>query len=178
MSGAMRRRGASLVEALLGLAIAGMVVGLAFGLYRFGVVATGGTVAPQVGLQMASRKALVDFIREIQETVEIVRPPAGSTLSYFVARDKVNRILTAYLVRNGADSSAAGRDLYDLWVHRKDYPPEPSTQVRLLGHVERLTFTTLSPGLLQIHLELNEAGKTYSLLTAVRSRNILTEGRL
>lgn len=178
MKAALRRRGASLVEALIGLAVAGMVLGLAFGLYRFGVVATGGTVAPQVGLQTASRKALVDFIREIQETIEIVRPPAGSTLSYFIARDKINRILTAYLVKNAADSAAAGRDLYDLWVHRKDYPPEPSTQVRMLTRVERLTFTTLSPGLIQIHLDLNEAGKTYSLLTSVRSRNILTEGKL
>ena len=90
----------------------------------------------------------------------------------------MNRILTAYLSKNAADSAAAGRDLYDLYLYRKDFSGPPPIQQKMLSRVERLTFTGLSPGLLQINLDLHEQGKTYTLLTAVRTRNILTEGRL
>ena len=172
-----RRRAVTLIEILVGLAIMVVLSGVAYQLMRFGIVSVGSTVAPQVGLQTASRKAMVDFIREIQEAIEVARPLPGSTLAYFVARDKTNCIVTVFSVKNDADSTAAGKDIFDVFLNRKQFT-KPDEQRRMLSHVERLTFTALSPGLLQIHLDLNEAGKTYSLLTAVRARNILAEGRL
>lgn len=178
MTPATRRLGVTLIEGLIAIILVVMIGGVAYNLWRFGVVSVGSTVTPQVGLQMASRKAMVDFVREVQECIEVARPFPGSTFSYFVARDKLNKILTAYLVKNAADSAAAGRDLFDLYLHRKDVSGGPATQVKMLSKVERLTFTALSSGLLQINLDLHEQGKTYALLTAVRTRNILTEGRL
>lgn len=171
------RRAVTLVEILVGLAVTVVISGAAYGLMRFGIVSVGQTVTPQVGLQTASRKAMVDFIREIQEAIEIARPVPGSTLTYFVARDKTNCIVTAYLARNDADSTTAGRDIYDLYLNRKDFAG-PSSQRKMLTHVERVTFTALSPGLIQVHLDVNESGKSYAMLTAVRCRNILGEGRL
>ena len=173
-----RRPAVTLVEGLMGLVLAVVIAGVAYNLWRFAAVSVGSTIAPQVGLQTASRKAMVDFIKEIQEAIEVARPIPGSTLSYFVCRDKLNRVMTAYQVKNDADSLAAGKDLFDLYIHRKDFSGAPVSQIKMLTRIERLTFTSLSPGLLQINLELNDSGKTYALLTAVRTRNILTEGRL
>lgn len=168
----------TLVEAIIGVILLVMIMGVAFSMWRFGVVSVGATVTPQVGLQMASRAAMVNFVKDIQECIEVARPFPGSTFTYFVARDKVNNIITAYLVKNDADSLAAGRDLYDLWLHTKPTGTGTQSQKKMLSKIERLTFTALSSGLLQINLDLHEQGKTYALLTAVRTRNILTEGRL
>jgi type II secretory pathway pseudopilin PulG len=175
----LRRRAFTMIEILVGFGIFLVLAGVAYGLLRFGIVSVGATVAPQVGLQMASRKAMVEFIKQIQECIEVARPLPGSTMTYFVARDKVNRIMTAYLVKNAADSTTAGKDIFDLYVHTKDFTPgKAPTNTKVLSNLERLTFTSLSPGLLQIHADLHEQGKTYALLTAVRTRNILAEGRL
>src|SRR4051812_16663275 len=114
----MARRGFTLIEALVALALALIVMGMAYQLFRFAVVSTGATITPQASLQIASRKAMLDFIKEIQECIEVARPLPGSTMSYFVARDKINRVMTAYLVRNAADSARAQRDLYDLYLFR------------------------------------------------------------
>lgn len=166
-----------MVEILVGMGLLVIISGVAYGLMRFGIVSVGTTVTPQLGLQTASRKAMVDFIREVQESIEIARPLPGTTLTYFVARDKTNCVVTVYSVKNAADSTAAGKDIFDVYLHRKRFT-KPDEQKRILTKVERLTFTALSPGLLQVHLDLNEGGKTYSLLTAVRTRNILSEGKL
>jgi hypothetical protein len=174
------RSGLSFVEGLLSLSLGLLVVMAAVSLWRFGIISVGATVSPQVGLQMASRKALVDFVHEIQECSEVVRPPSGSSLTYFMARDKLNQILVGYQVQNAADSASAGRPLFDLLLYRYDYgaTPPAKAQVKILTRVERLTFTTLSPGLLQLNLDLNDQGKTYTMLTAIRLRNVLTEANL
>jgi hypothetical protein len=174
------RRGLGLVEGMIGAAIALIVVAGTISLFRFGVISVGATLTPQAGLQMASRKAMVDLIHQIQECSEMVRPAPGSSLNYFMARDKLNQILVAYQVQNAADSAAAKKPLYDLFVYRYNYGATPAAknQVKLLSSIQRLTFTTLSPGLIQLNLDLNEQGKNYTLLTAIRLRNILTEGRL
>jgi hypothetical protein len=174
------RRGLGLVEGIVGFSIAMIVVAGAVSLFRFGVISVGATVTPQAGLQMASRKALVDFIRQIQECSELVRPSPGASLNYFMARDKLNHILVAYQVQNPADSAAAKKPLYDLYLYRYTYGATPpvQSQSKLLSAIERLTFTNLSPGLIQLNLDLNEQGKNYTLLTAIRLRNVLTEGKL
>lgn len=173
----MRRRAMTLIESLIGIGLALVVCGIAFEMWRFGVVSVGSTVSPQVGLQMASRKAMVDFIKEIQECIEVARPLPGTTTDFIIARDKVNDILSAYLVKNDADSAAAKVPLYDLYVDHKPVG-KPSTPLKMLGKVERCTFTGLSPGLVQIHLDVHEQDRSYALLTAVRTRNILGEGNL
>jgi len=176
-----RKRAAfTLLEVMIGLVIATVVMGIAFSLFRFARVATDGSLGPQMGLQTTTRTALVRFIKEVQECVEIVRPVQGSSLNYFLARDKLNRILSVYIVKNEADSATAGLDLFDLVLNRFDYGQSASgTHRRVIASgVERLTFTTLSPAVLQIHMMVRESKKSYTLLTTVRTRNILTEGRL
>lgn len=170
----------SVVEVLVGVALALVVLGVAFGLLRFVRASTEQTLAPQLGLQMASRSALVQLVKQLQECVEFLRPQQGSSLTYVIARDKTNFMLTGYVARDDVASRAAGRNLYQLYLHRYDYVPgpDPAKQLKILDGIERAAFTTLSPGVLQIHLTLHEQGKSYTLLTTVRARNVLAEGEL
>lgn len=176
------RRGFTLVEVSIALTVALLVIGAAFALHRFATVSTQQTLGPQLGLQTASRAALVQFIREIQESIEIVRPAQGCTLNYFVARDKLNQFLVGYVAPKAGAAGGGGTDpaLQELYLYRHDYDhDDPARQQRkVLDGVERITFTTLSPGVLQIHMTLWDQGRDYTLLTTVRARNILAEGEL
>lgn len=172
--------GFSVIEVLVAATVGLMVLGLAFGLLRFVRASSEKTLAPQVALQMASRSALVQLEKELQQCVEFIRPKQGSSLTYFIARDKQNLILTGYVARDDAASQSAGRDIYQLYFHRHDYTPgaNPALQRKVLDGIERISFTTLSPGALQVHMTLHELDKSYSLLTTVRARNVLSEGEL
>jgi hypothetical protein len=163
---------------MLAVVIGVVCLSVAYMFLRSARVSTESTLGPQMGLQQTARKALVEMIKEVQESIEIVRPQAGSTLTYFIARDKLDQILTVYLVKNDPMSAKAGRDIHDLMVYRYDYGKTPPKTDKVLSGIERAGFTALSSGLLQIHFELHENGKTYPLLTTVRCRNILPEGEL
>lgn len=174
------RRAYSLAEVLVAAGLCLLVLGAAFGLLRFMRTSGEQVLGPAMGLQMASRSAMIQLVKELQECVEFIRPQQGLSLTYFVARDKVNRILTGYVARDAAASQAAGRDLYRLYLHRHEYEPapDPAKQRKVLEGIERASFTTLSPAVLQIHLTLHEQGKSYTLLTTVRARNVHTEAEL
>jgi hypothetical protein len=174
------RRGFGTLEMLVGICLGVIVLTMGYLLLRFSRVSTEASLGPNMGLQTASRKAMVELIRELQESIEVVRPVQGSSLTYVLARDKLNRILTVYLVRNEELTTRAGRPLYDLYLHRNDHGASaPGVNQRyLIGSIERAAFTSLSSGLLQIHLDFHEQGRTYPFLTAVRSRNIQTEAQL
>lgn len=179
MRSPVRRHGVTLVEVLVGLGIGTIVLGIAFQLQRFSSYSTQQTLGPQLGLQTASRAALIKFIREIQESIEIVRPLQGGTLHYFMARDKFNQIMVGYSAPQLAPPPGQTVPLEDLYIHRYSYDPAvPGEQVKILENLKRITFTTLSPGALQIHATLSEQGKEYTLLTTIRTRNILSEGEL
>lgn len=171
----------SVPELLIAVCIGVVVLAAGFMLMRFARVSTEASLGPSMGAQMQSRKALVELIRELQECIEFVRPTAGATLSYLVARDKLNRVLVLYLVDDAEQSARAGRPMRTLYLYR--YEPDGSgnpeaSQRFVLGGVETAGFTTLSSGVVQVHLELFESGKTFPFLTAVRARNIQTEAEL
>src|SRR5258708_9215884 len=105
----------------------------------------GATVAAQVGLQTASRKAMVEFIKELQESIEVARPLPGSTLNYFIARGRTNCITTSFLVKNAADSAAAGIDLYDPSIDHRDFGGK-SNQVKSLSSAEPCTLARAASG--------------------------------
>jgi hypothetical protein len=175
------RRGVSVLELLVAVCIGVLVIGGGAMLTRFARVSTEASLGPSMGAQMQSRKALVELIRELQECIEFVRPSAGATLSYLLARDKLNRVLVLYLVDNAEQTTRAGRPMRDLYLYR--YEPDgggspEASQRWVLGGVENASFTTLSSGVIQVHLELFESGKTFPFLTAVRARNIHTEAEL
>lgn len=169
-----------MTEMLVAVCIALLVLSGGYMMVRAARVSTEASLGPSMGLQLNSRKALVEMIRELQESIEIVRPSAGGSLSYLLARDKLNRVLVLYIVKNEKDSAKAGRDLHDLYLYRYDHGERaPALNQRLvLSGVERAAFTALSSGLVQVHLDLHEQGKSFPFLTGVRCRNIQTEAEL
>lgn len=171
------RRGFTLVEGLVGVTIFFVVLMCAYTLFNAGNKASATTITANATLQNASRKAMMDFLKEVRESIEVMRPAPGASLTYFVARGKVNDILTGYQVQNAAASAKANKPLYDLYLHRWDPTgtPQSGKPALVVGGIERLTFSTSSTGLLHVNLELFEDGRTSSLITAVRTRGIGSE---
>ena len=173
------RRATTLIEVLVAFMLVVTVLATAWMLHRSGTVGVQATLGPQMGLQMTTRKALVEFIKELQECVEFVRPYQGSTLNYLMARNKLDLVLLCYLVQNDRDTAREGLPLYDVYVYSNDETIPPASRQRLLfGGISRLSFTALGSGAVQIRMDVYEQGRTYPLLTTVRARNIELEGDL
>jgi hypothetical protein len=175
-----RRSGLSVLETLIGVVVGLLVLSMAGGIMRWARVCAVTTLGTQMELQMETRRALVEFIKELQENIEIAEPPAGATLNYCLTRDKLNQLLLCYTRKNDLDSKRAGRPLHDLYMYRYDYGATPPAGCGwlVLSHLERVAFTSLSSGLIQIHLDFYENGRSYPVLTAVRTRNIYAESVL
>lgn len=173
-----RRRALTLMEMLVAFSMFLMMVTLVFGITGFTSRAAG-VAEPNADLQSATQKALLTFLRQLEESIEFLRPTSGGTLTYFIARSKTNEIHTAYQEEDSVATVKAGRKIYRLVLYRH-HPVDPAVSSRevLIENVERLTFTSRSPGLLQVHLKLHEAGRSYTLLTTVRARGIPSEGQL
>jgi hypothetical protein len=91
----------------------------------------------------------------------------------------LNRILTGYLCEDPQSLKRTGKLLYQLYLVRSDYSGNPAIKKKpLLTNVERLTFTTLSPGVLQIRADIYEQKSSYTILTAVRTRNVFADSDL
>lgn len=172
-------RGVSITEVLMSTTISVFIIGVAFVAYRGTVTSSRSTFGPQTALQASTRVALLELMRELQECIEFLRPRSGTTLGYLLARDKVDVPMLVYAVRNAGDSQSAGRDVCDLFVCHEDpgLPPERRTR-RLLSRVERLGFTALGSGAIQIRLDIREQGRSCPILTTIRARNIALEGSL
>ena len=166
-----RRAGFTLVEVLVVLVLLGMLISVAVYLFGFGGRATR-RLTPRLSLQQAGRKALVAFLREIQEGMEVVTPRPGSTLSYALIRDKLARFRLYYQIASGPGS-------YALWRYTEDPALAVGQRKELLfSNIQRLTFTSHSEGALQINLELQEDEERYSLVTSVRLRNLASAEEL
>ena len=175
MAGSVRpvRRGFSLVELLVALGLCGLVIGVAVYLFVYGGHATRAVTAKLAG-QQAGRKALVAFLSEIQEGMEVVIPRPGTTLSYALVRDKVAHLRLYYQVKSAPDATT-----YALWRYVQD--PSLAAGVRkekLLDNVRRLSFTSRSEGALELNLEVQEDDQVWSLITAVRLRNLASAEEL
>jgi hypothetical protein len=174
------RTGFSVLEMLLATALALLVLVAAHQRLRGARVATDLTLAPQAELQSATAVLLLDLVQELKESIEVVKPAEGTTLNYAVVRDKLNELLLVYPVLDEAATRSSGRPLYDLYLHRTDPSAQPlATRQRLLIRgVERIAFTSLSSGALQVHINIHRDGRVYSLLTTIRMGNIASEAAL
>lgn len=164
----MRRRAFSLVEMIVGVGLLGLVIGGLVFLLGSGSRATG-RLTPQLSLQQAGRKAVVRFLRELQEGMEVVSPAPGCSLSYAVIRDKLSRARWFYLVEKKGGASP----VMELWRYVDDQTVSAQERSeKLLDDVRRLAFTSRGEGALQVNLLLAEGEQEYALLTTVRLRNI------
>lgn len=164
----MTRRGVSVPELLVAAAILALLAGAAIRGLAFGTRSTG-RLTPQLALKQNSRKAIVRFLRELQEGMEVVSPAPGRTLSHAIVRDKVSRARWFYQVAHVMNVQTR----HELWRHVDDtsLPKERRAEL-LLTDVKRLAFTSRGEGSLQVNLTLAEGESEYTLLTTVRLRNI------
>jgi hypothetical protein len=164
------------MEMLIGAGLAVVLLGLVVELLRHGSRSTHGLTA-RMSLQQESRKAIVRFLKEVQQGMEVIRPVPGSTLSYALVRDKMSLVRWYYLVGKPASDPAAGP--YELWRHLDDPAMAAGERAeRLLDNVQRVTFTSTSEGALQLHVTLRESGTESAVLTTVRLRNLASAEQL
>lgn len=165
------RRGLSLTEFIIALSLVALVITSVMWFFVFSARATS-RATPQMALQQSSRKALVRFLRELQEGMLVVSPRAGATLSYALVKDKLAVMRWYYLVRKSGGES-------DLICYRHDPAiAEPQRSSVMLAGVKRLTFTCRSEGALDINLVLAEGDQEYATLTTVRLRNLASGEQL
>lgn len=160
------RRAFTILEMTLVAALFAVVLGLIVWITGFGRSASG-RLGAQASLQQGSRKALVRLLRELEESIEVVSPRPGTTLSHALVRDKLSLARWYYQV-----PSADGRS-FDLRraIDSATLPPGQRDEL-LLTSIRRLTFTARTEGALQVHLVLSEGAEDYALVTTVRLRNI------
>lgn len=165
-SGGARRRAFTLVEALVAVALATGAIGLLIWLLVFGGRSSE-RITPQLALQQESRKAVVRFLKELQEGMEVISPRPGSTLTYALVRDRVARVRWFYQVPGST------RGLFDLVRYVDDAKLAGAERLEtLLTRVRRLTFTARGEGLVQVNLLLADGEQEYALLTTIRLRNL------
>jgi len=152
---------------LIGLALFGLILGIIVWLLGHGS-RSGQRLSTQMAVHQASRKALVRFLQELQEGIEVIRPTPGTTLSYALVRDKYSCVRWFRQVPRPGSGG-----LYDLRRYADDLAlPMDRRDELLLSDVKRLTFTARSEGALQINIVLAEKDRDYALLTTVRLRNL------
>lgn len=167
-AGARTLRAITLLEALIVLGVLGLVLGIVVWVLWFGT-ASSLRLAPQMALQQASRKAVVRFLRDLQQGMEVLLPLPGATLPYAVARDDVSAICFYHLVSRTDRPDGT----MELWRYRMDPGQAPRGERELiLSNVRRLSFTARSEGALQLNLLLAEGAEEYAIITTVRLRNI------
>lgn len=164
----MTRRAFGIVEVLTAAVVLGILLGAVWFVFASGSRATA-RLTPQLSLQQTGRKAVVRFLRELQEGMEVVTPAPGCTLSYAVIRDKLSRARWFYLM----EKRGGAVPVMELWRYVDDQTVDRSQRSeKLLDDVRRLTFTSRGEGALQVNLLLAEGEQEYALLTTVRLRNI------
>lgn len=160
--------------AVLELLIAASLVATLFALTVSGITwsrrAASSGVMPKVELQYQARAALAALVAELEDGIEVVRPPCGATLDYFVVRDGRNHLLLGY-----PEETRQGRR---FCLFRRDTSPggRDTGQRVLWPRIQDVAFTALAPDLLQVRLTLeDENGARFPVLTAIRCRNSSAE---
>jgi len=156
------RAAITLLETILGAAIFAMLLGALLGLLSRGS-SLGSREMEIFGLQADAQRALIRFINELQEGMELVAPQPGNTLPYAVIRDKLNRLAVYSLCRTEVPGE------YALKVDVGS--PQGLRSETLFRGVSRLTFSSLSDGAVRLHLILGAGDRQHAFYTQIRMRN-------
>ena len=125
-------------------------------------------LSARTSAQQTTCRAIMRLLTELQEGMEVLSPPPGTTISYALVRDKLSLVRWYYLV-----PQSGGKGTHELWryLHDGKLPREKRSEL-MLQNVRRLTFTCRSEGAIQVNLTLAEDDQAYSILTSVRLRNL------
>ena len=176
---ASRRRALTLVEVVVASAVFAMVIGFSVGAFRAFQGKASENLSKRLILQMEARKALVHLYRRLQEGIEIVSPPAGTTLPYLVYRDLLNNIRMVYLEKDEFLSKQEKKDIYRAMGVMRDPTGKivEKPQV-LMKHVVQMNFTTYHEGAVLLSVRLQGGTGDFSLINFVRLQNISSQESL
>lgn len=138
---------------------------------RSAAVSMAGNLSAHMDLQRSC-----DILSEaLIDGTEVIKPAAGSSMGILLVRDLVNYTTMFYLEREPTSSVNSATPTYALYSFTDTYgtTAAPNPKKRLFKGVRRLLFTTLSPGLVQVHLTLLDAGgKELSALMELPLKNV------
>lgn len=157
-----RRRAFSVLEMVFVTVIAGVLFYAIYSVFGAGRRMED-TLSAHLGMQADARRALMEFIRDLQESMAVVRPAPGNTLSYAIVRDKLSR-LTVY-------TAAPGNNPGELILLRDVTSPTGSARSRVLDGLYRVAFTATSDRALSLHLLFGDGDRRMAFHTQVRLRN-------
>jgi prepilin-type N-terminal cleavage/methylation domain-containing protein len=169
-------RGITLLEVIIAMMIFSFFLAAFYRVMERVVGRTSQRLSERLVLQMEARRALLNVYRHLQEGIEIVTPPPGSTLPYLVYRDLKHNFGCMYLEPDQAKTQEEGKPIYRV-MHLKRDPSGATagTPTLIMDRVSRLNFTTHSPSGLLLNLTLAGGKGEYSLINFVRLKNSVAE---
>ena len=174
-----KRKAVTLIEVIIASAIFAVVIGLSVGAFRAFQGRTSENLSKRLVLQMEARKALVHLYRKLQDGIEIVSPPPGTTLPYVVYKDLLNNIRMVYLEKDDYLSKKEKRDIFRAMSILRDPTGKIVEKPQcLMKHVTQMNFTTYHEGAVLLSTRLQGGTGDFSLINFVRLQNISSEESL
>lgn len=178
----MKRRGFTLAEVLVALAITSVVLGIIYGLFHFFFASKSRSnltgLTRRSFIQKDAKAGVRRLTYRLREGTQILSPPAGTTGEELVFRDIQN---TDVRLRRIAAENRVVSEIYQngAWV-RETAPATVQTAAGQLpvcfpvqvSNCSAMRFTPLSGGSVVIEASIENEGTTGSLLTLVKLRNV------
>lgn len=178
IAGSSRRqpaRGFSFIELMVVVVLVSFAVAIGFAHFR-NSGASVGAVATQLASHMEMRQAIDRLTEVLLDGTEVVTPLPGSTRRSLVVKDIANQMKILFLEKKPvADTRFPVREIYTLHsytdTHTGSY--QPKQRQELFGNIKDLTFTTMSSGLVVVHVTVIEpSGKELASVVEVALKNV------
>jgi len=122
-------KGVTMVEIMIATTIFTVIMSVALVGFRTFTGKASESLSKRLVLQMEARKGIVNLYRYLQEGIEVVSPPPGTTMPYLVFKDCVNNIRMVYLEEDPVKSKEEERTVFRVLTILKDplenSPEEP-----------------------------------------------------
>lgn len=168
------RRAFTLLEFMIVAGILALVTGI--GLMSFRESSTSSTaVTKNLAMSMDLRQAADLLTENLIDGTEILSPAPGSSNGFLAFLDLNNFARILYLEEEPEKPGGNVGKTYALISYTDMYKGsyDPRQKRRLFGRIRKLTFTPVTPGLVQAQLTLvNDAGKELGTLIELPLKNV------
>ncbi|RCK78993.1 MAG: hypothetical protein OZSIB_0544 [Candidatus Ozemobacter sibiricus] len=166
------RGGLTLVEMTIAVFVFSLVLGAGFRAMTIFMGRTSQRLSERLVLQMEARKALLALYQRLQQSIEVLAPPPGTTLPYIVYKDLMSNICCLYLEPDPARTKEEGQPIYRAMLLVRDPASAvASAPIPVMQQVARLQFTAHSPTGVLISATLRGGKGEFSLVNFVRLKN-------
>lgn len=152
-------RGFSFIELLVVIALLSIVFAIAF-VHLRNSRASVGAVEGQLATHMAMRRTIDRLTEALQDGNEVVTPPPGSTRRSLVVKTVTNQMKILFLEKKEViDPKFLVREIYTLYSYTDALTGsyQKNQLQKVFDNIKDLTFTTMTPGLVTVHVTVTEA---------------------